>query len=144
MVITSESKNKSPQRYIGTHFRYALINIIITFCVLLFLNVYSSGASQQLFYKSKETAMIEKCYLAASEIANLEVLNTSTATSSIAQMGSLRLSRLIITNQYGIAVYDSMSTDSTIGTFVLLPEVATALQGSTYDVFSWTYHDGVM
>jgi len=88
--------------------------------------------------------MIEKCYLAASEIGNLEVLNTSTAGSAVSQMGNLSLSRLIITSRDGVAIYDSMSADSTVGTYVLLPEVVSALQGAGFDVFSWSYHDGFM
>ena len=88
--------------------------------------------------------MIEKCQLAAAEIADLDVLNSSTAASAVSQMGSFRVTRLIITDHNGLALYDSMIADSTVGTYVLLPEVVQALAGSGYDVFSWRYHDGAM
>ena len=86
--------------------------------------------------------MIEKCLLASSDIANLEILNTSTVSRAVQKMGSMKVSRLIITNQSGIALYDSASEGSAIGKYILLPEVVQALQNN--DVFAWTYHDGTM
>ncbi len=118
--------------------------IIITLVVLLFLNLYCSDTSQQLFYQSKQASMIEKCSLAAAEIANLEVLNPSTAATAVSQMGSLQVSRLIITDQSGRAMYDSMSSGSTLDTYVLLPEVVEAMKGKGFDIFTWHYRDGSM
>lgn len=114
--------------------------VVITFVVLLFLNVYCSNTSQDLFNKSKESSMIEKCQLAADEISTLEVLNTTTVSGIISQMESLKSSRMIVTDQTGAALYDSRGT--AVGSYVLLPEILTAIQGN--DVFSSIYHDGVM
>ena len=131
-------------RYGNTQFRYGIIYICVTFVVLIFLNIYTSGTSQKLFYQSKEASMIEKCQLAAAEIAGIEVLNPSTAASALAQMDSLKVTRLIITDQNGIAVYDSLEGNSCVGHYVLLPEIVRAMQGRGFNVFSWDYHDGAM
>ena len=141
MVITSVNKPRVFDQLKSTHFRYALTYIVITFIVLLFLNLYSSQVSQKLFYNSKETSMIEKCLLAASEVSSEDVLNTTTVNNAVKQMGSLRVNRLIITDHNGIALFDS-SSESQVGKYMLLPEVIQALDG--YDVFSWNYHDGTM
>ncbi len=141
MAIISESNQKKHGRYGNTQFRYGLIYVCITFAVLIFLNLYTSGTSQKLFYQSKEASMIEKCQLASVEIASLEVLNPSSAATAVAQMGSLRISRLIITDQWGTAIYDSLNP-AVLGSRVLLPEVVRALEGN--DVFSWEYHDGAI
>ena len=141
LAITSESKIPKI-RYNSTQLRYALVYIIITAVVLFFLNIYSSGASQQIFYQSKKASMLEKCQLAATEIANLDVLNTSTVSSAVSQMGGLRVSRLVITDPSGICIYDSMSTESGSNTYILLPEVVSALESN--DVFTWQYHNGSM
>ena len=85
--------------------------------------------------------MIEKCQLAASEIASEEVLNTTSVNRVVEQMGKLRVSRLVVVDRNGIALYDS-SEESQIGKYVLLPEVIVALDSN--DVFSWKYHDGNM
>ena len=141
MAITSANKPRLFEQFKSTHFRYAITYIIITFIVLLFLNIYSSQISQKLFYSSKETSMIEKCLLAASEISSEEVLNQTTVNNVVKQIGSLRVNRLVITDSSGISIYDS--TDNTqVGKYMMLPEIIQALGG--YDVFSWNYHDGAM
>ena len=141
MVIISENEKRAAPRYGSTQFHYAMTYVIVTLIVLLFLNLYSSGTSQKLFYQNKEVSMIEKCQLAAAEIANLEVLNPSTASTAVSQMGALRVTRLIITNQSGQTMYDSLG-ESTPNSYILLPEVVSAMQGN--DVFHWEYHDGAM
>ena len=126
-------------------FRYAMVYVLITSVVLLFLNIYTSGTSQKLFYQNKHTSMVEKCQLTASEIATMEVLNTNTITEAVSKMDSLRVTRLLVTDHSGIALYDSFSQDSAMGSYVLLPEVIQALTGKTgHDVFSWEYKDGIM
>lgn len=95
-----------------------------------------------LFYQSKETAMIEKCQLAASEISELEIINTATVSDTIARMGSLRVTRLIVTDQAGRSIYDSLTLNSTVGKYVLLPEIVQALRVN--DVFRWEYSNGTM
>ncbi len=119
-----------------------MIYVLITFIFLLFLNVYTSQIGETLFYQNKKSPMIEKVQLAASEIADLEVLNPSTASSVVSQMGGLRVTRLLITDKNGRAVYDSLEENVAIGKYVLFPEVVLALKGN--DIFSWSYHEGGM
>lgn len=114
--------------------------MVITLVVLILLNLYCSRMSQQLFYQSKESSMIEKCLLAADEISGLEVLNNNTISGIVSQLDSLTVTRLIVTNQAGTALYDS--NDMCTGQLVLLPEVVSAIAGN--NVFSWQYHAGAM
>ncbi len=121
--------------------------VVITLVVLLILNIYTARVSQRLFYLSKETSMVEKCQLASDEISTLEVLNSTTVTSIIGQMESLKVTRLIVTDQQGLALYDS--ADTAVGSFVLFPEIVEALTVDTrgpvgYNAFSWQYQDGAM
>lgn len=85
--------------------------------------------------------MIEKCQLAAAEISSEEVLNESSVKSVVEQMESLRVTRLIITDRNGIALYDSREDDQP-NKLMLLPEIVQALDGN--DVFSSNYHDGAL
>lgn len=114
--------------------------MVITLVVLVFLNLYCSRMSQQLFYQSKESSMIEKCLLASDEISGLEVLNNNTISGIVSQLDSLTVTRLIVTDQAGTALYDSGNLCT--GKLVLLPEVVSAIAGN--NVFSWQYHDGAM
>ena len=147
MAITSESKKTPYRGYGNTQFWYAMAYVAITFVVLLFLNIYCSGISQKLFYQSKESSLIEKCQLASDEIATLEVLNPTTVAGIVNQLESLKLTRLIITDHSGMALYDSFTESA--GDYMLLPEILTALSVSSsapegQDVFSWRYHKGTM
>ncbi len=120
--------------------------IIITFAVLLVLNIYCSQVSQQLFNRSKEESMLEKCYLAADEIADLDIINTSTVTALAQQLDVLSSTRMIVTDHQGLALYDSHGTAG--GTYVLLPEIVDALTTDLsrapmgHNAFSWVYRGG--
>lgn len=121
--------------------------VVITFVVLLILNIYCANISHMLFYQSKETAMIEKCQLASDEIATLEVLNSATVSGIVDQMESLKTTRLLVTDQWGVALYDS--SENLVGSYTLFPEIVQALNVSRnapegHDVFSWSYQDGAM
>lgn len=116
--------------------------VCITFFVLLFLNFYTAGTSRQLFCKSKETAMIERCHLAAGELADLEVFSTSTVSNAFSRMGSQSLSRILVTNQSGQVIYDSQEENSAVGKNALFPVIVYALRGN--DVFSWQFQNRAM
>ena len=114
--------------------------VVITSVVLLVLNVYCSIACQNLFYESKKSSMIEKCLLASDEISTLEVLNASAVSAVIGQIESLKVTRLLVTDQTGCTLYDSNAT--AVGTYALFPEILAAIEGN--DVCSWRYRNGAI
>ena len=130
------------RRHGNTQFRYAMTHVAITLLVLLFLNFYTTRTSQELFFNSKQTAMVERCKLAATEFSTFEVFSPTTVSSAVEQLGSLRVSRLLVTDQSGTVIYDSLTGDSAMGKTALLPEIVTALRGN--DVFSGQYRSGAM
>ena len=143
MVITSKNKAKNLIQYKSTHFRYAVTYIVITFAVLLFLNIYSSKTNQAIFYNNKRTSMFERCYLAATEIADLQVINRNTVSEALSGISSLRVSRVIITDDAAKVIFDSsLSSPTAEDQYAILPEVIEAL--SVNDVFSWKYSNGTM
>ena len=120
--------------------------IVITFVVLLFLNIYCAKASHQLFYGNNKVTMLEKCQLAADEIAQQDVINHSAVREALAKLDSLSVTRMLVTDAYGLTIYDSLGTAE--GTYAVLPEVIQALDDAAWqygnDAFSWIYRDGVM
>ncbi len=112
--------------------------VVITLVVLIILNIYCSITCQQLFYQSKRESMIEKCLLVSDEIASLDVLNNTSIATIVGQMESLKVSRLIVTDQSAKVLYDS--SNEALGSYSLLPEILTAIDGN--DVCYWNYHDG--
>lgn len=119
-----------------------MVYVIITFAVLLFLNIYCSETSQQLFYQSKERSMLEKCHLASSELSELEVISSSTVSAAVSRLSTLRATRLIVTDSAGRVILDTASDDNLQEKYALFPEIVEALKG--INSFSWEYHDGVM
>ena len=140
MAIISRNDSPAQGRYSNSQLRYALVYVIITFLVLLILNIYSSEISQQLFNRSKEASMIEKCQLAADEIAALEIINPSTVAGAVKDMVSLKVTRLIITDHSALVLYDSLNPEPYY--YALFPEILQAMEGN--DVFYSQYHDGVI
>ena len=147
MAIISVNKSPGFRGYGNTQFQYAMIYVVITFVVLLLLNIYCSSVSQMVFYQSKEASMIEKCQLASDEIAAAEILNPSTVSGIVSKMDSLKVSRMIVTDHSGMILYDSQQT--AVGSYAMLPEILQALGTNTLglegnDVFSWKYRNGIM
>lgn len=142
MDITSKSKSRFALTYRSAQFRYAVIYVIVTFCALLFLNIFCSQISEELFANSKESSMTEKCKLAAANIADLEALNANTAQQAVADFENLNVSRLLITDAAGLGIYDSFKEQNTNNKYVLYPEILSALDGN--NVFYWKFRDSIM
>ena len=140
MVITSRNDSRK-LRYGSNQIRYAAVYVVLTFLVLLFLNFYTSETSQEVFYRSKHTAMLDKILLVSSNLGEQEVLNSDTAAAAITPLGNLKVARLIVTDDAGRVLYDSRKTLSS-GALCLYPEAVQALRGN--DVIAIDYHDGVM
>ena len=140
MATISASDKTANRGYGSTQFRYAMTYVVITFIVLLILNIYCSITCQKAFYESKKSAMTEKCLLAADEIATLDVLNPTTVSAVVSQMENLSNTRLVVTDQSGLVLYDSAGT--AVGSFALFPEVIKALD--SYDVCSFRYRSAAL
>ena len=95
MAIISRAKKSGFRRYGNTQLRYAMSYVLITFVVLLYLNIHCSLATQDLFSQSKKTSVIEKCQIASDEISRLDVLNTDTIAELLDSMASLKYTRKI-------------------------------------------------
>ena len=143
MVITSGSKKRTAGRYGSSHLNFTVTNIIITLAAMIFLNIYSTGTTHQMVYQNKESSLFSKAQMTATEISTLEVLNPTTAAGAVSRMGSLQVSRIIVTDHSALSVYDS-APETTVGTYALLPEIAEALDSRTNEYgqksFSWDYN----
>ena len=106
------------------------------------MNIYCSDISQQLFYRSKKNSMEEKAQLVASAVSEQDILNRDTVVSAISPLGNLKVTRLVVTDASGKAVYDSLTDQIPSGSYYLYPEIVQALLGN--DVFTCHYHDAVM
>ena len=123
--------------------------ILVTTAVLVFLNIYCSRTSEEIFFNSKKSSMVQQCLLASAEIADLEVLNQGTVSTAVSAMGNFRVARMIITDHTGLTIYDSAKDNSTLGRYALFPEIVEAMTVTSQnregnDVFSGSFRDGIL
>ena len=114
---------------------------ILTGLVIAFLNVYCIQFSQELFYQSKQSTMVDMATLTASEIGSGDVLTPAFAESTINRLGGPSSTRLVITDASGLILYDSEGTPDR-DTYALFPQVIRALEGR--DIFTWHYEKGII
>ncbi len=124
-----------------------MIYVLITFFVLLFLNIYCANVNQALFFQNKTSAMLEKCQLASEKISQLDVLNADAIYEAIGSLTSAselsdsgKETRTVVVDTSGLIIYDSTGTSDQH--YALFPEIVTALDG--YDVVSCQYSNGVI
>ena len=139
MAITSENNNTVQRKYGNSQIRYGFTYVLITLVVLLFLNIYCTETTHEIFYKGKESAMLEKCRTASLDLSELDVLNTENIQTVLSKNESLMTTRIIVTDAAARVIYD---TEPASGQYALLPEIIKALDGN--DVFSWNYENGSM
>lgn len=137
MAITSKNDSGVSRRYGNSQIRYGLTYVVITLVVLMFLNVYCSKTTQQIFYKSKESAMLEKCLTASVSLSELDVLNTDNIQTVLDKNDFLSTTRSIVTDAEGQIIYDTNPEMATVPA-----EIQTALEGN--NVFNWSYKNGAM
>lgn len=125
----------------NSQFRYAFTYVLVTFLVLLFLNVYTAKMSHRLFSSQRKTIMVENCETIAREIGQLDRQNASTIAQIAFKYDTGDLTRLVVTNSLGVVVYDSNNTITQTATF--LPQaVVKALNRNTY--FDSVYKSGII
>ena len=129
------------RQYNSTQLRFALTSTIVTGLVLLFLNLYCAHFSQQLFYESKQLAMVDKALLAAEEMGNADVLTAESAAETINRLGGPGATRLIVTDTTGRVLYDSVGA-APVDSYALFPQIVGAIKGN--DIFTWHYQQGVI
>ncbi len=139
MVIISESNRRRIKPYGSRQLFFAMTYVVITFAVLLFLNIYCSRVNQQQFQESKRSSMVERAQLIAGEIGNKDILNATTAAEAIRQIGADKVSHLLVTDTQGTVIYDSQP-EKTATLDTLPSQVYRALDG--YDRFDWSYSHG--
>jgi signal transduction histidine kinase len=119
--------------------RYAITFLVVTFIALAFLNVYSSQVNEQLFRRSKQSALLEKANLISNEVAATGQVTRFNAYTVVLRSG-VKSSQIVITDEELRILYDS-STPA--GPHHVLP-AEIALSFTREPVFTWDYRNSVM
>ena len=126
----------------SSQIRNALAYMAVTVLVLVFLNIYSASASRDLMFKAKCSSAQDKLKVVTSSFSGVDALTQETAEQIIAVIGDMNVTRLIVTDASGRALYDSVPGQNAAGKFVLLEPVVQALGGS--DFFHCVYENSTL
>ena len=140
-IISKNNENKSIQ-FKSAQFRYSVVYVVITFAVLLILNIYCAKGCQTLFYNNKKSAMIDICDIASSNISALEVMNKDTISPAIVNLVDTQKARMVVTDTTGKVLFDTAKSGSYVDKYLLFPEIVQALDFN--DVFRWMLNKGEM
>lgn len=120
--------------------RLLLVYSGLIVAVLILLNSYPLIMTQNMMFRSKQETLQSQALLLAGTLPVAERLSAESVEQSIVLLEDLRYSRVLVTNEAGLVLYDS-ATPSHKGRYALTGGLVAALRGS--DVFFADYEDGV-
>ena len=121
--------------------KFALTYIVVIAAVLALLNTYPVLASQDLIFKSKQGSLQSQTAVIASALAGLESLTAEGVEQVMNQLDDMGLDRIMVTDQSGMILYDTVEGGGTLYQFALIREVVDALKGEA--VFYSEYDNGM-
>ena len=137
---TSRRDPKPPRFWDSLQIQFGVSYILIIAAVLILLNTYPLIVSENMVFRSKESALMSGVSVMVSSLAGLERLTPENVAASLSVAEDSGMSRIIVTNGTGLALYDSRENRDAVGDYVFYTEVVQALLGN--DAFSCIYANG--
>ena len=113
---------------------------ILILAVLVLLNTYPLLMSQNLMFRSQQTALQNQAVLVTNSLTTADQLTPEGVEAAIAPLEDLEVERILVTDEAGLVLYDT-AEDSIAGKFALTMEVVAALEGK--DHFISEYEEGI-
>ena len=126
----------------SSQLRYATAYILITFAVLLFLNIYTSATIRRMIFNAQQQSLEGKIQVLSSALLQVEDLSSPKTEQTINSLDDLHTTRTVVTGPDSVALYDSLESGNATGKLLLFPELVQALQG--WDTFYCRYADGAI
>ena len=123
----------------SVQFKFTVSYILIIVAVLLVMNTYPLVASQELVFKTKQTALQNEAAVVAGNLAPLETLTSEGVDQIMEVLGESNLNRVLVTDPAGLILYDS-ENETGPGQYALFQEIVLALDGM--DVFQSAFQNG--
>ena len=120
--------------------RMALGYAVIIVALLVLLNTYPLLMSQNLMFRSQQTALQNQAVLVTNSLTTADQLTPEGVEAAISPLEDLEVERILVTDEAGLVLYDTAES-SISGKFALTGEVVAALEGN--DHFVSEYEDGV-
>ena len=106
--------------------------------VLVLLNTYPLLQSQNMVFKSKETAMKSAVKIIEASLGGLKQLDEENVTRALSSVRETGASRVLVTDTAGRILYDTREENGAVGLYAFYTEIVQALEGN--DAF-YCYYD---
>ena len=117
-----------PRRLVSSvQFRFAVTFTILVAILLALMNTYPTRASRDIVFAEKQSALTNRAAVVSSSLSLLDNLTPDNTRQVLALLDLRDLTRIIVTDSEGLAVYDSASENNICGKYVLYPELVRAL-----------------
>ena len=119
--------------------RLAMGYVLIIGLLLVLLNTYPLLMTQNLMFRSQQTALENQATLVVNSLTTADELTAETLEQAITPLEDLNADRILVTDEAGLVLYDTGPVPQ-VGRYLLTGEVVSALRGN--DAFSSRYLDG--
>ena len=121
--------------------KYALTYLLVVMAIVLVLNTYPLLMAQNMVFSSKESNLKRQALTIGSALAVSENLTAEGVEQAMALLEDLQVTRVLVTDETGLILYDSSTLENRQYDYALMAEVVAALRGE--DVFRSEYRDEV-
>ena len=119
--------------------RLAMGYVLIIGLLLVLLNTYPLLMTQNLMFRSQQTALENQATLVVNSLTTADELTAETLEQAITPLEDLNADRILVTDEAGLVLYDTGPVPQ-VGRYLLTGEVVSALRGNY--AFSSRYLDG--
>ena len=111
---------------ISLQFKFGLSYILVILAVLLLLNTYPLLVSQNLVFRTKQTAMVGSVKIAEAALSGLADLTEDNVAQAMSAVEETGVSRVLVTDTAGRILYDTREGVASISASVIRARSATA------------------
>ena len=120
--------------------RFGVSYILILASALILLNTYPLAASENMVFRSKESALMSGVSVMVSALSGLERLTEENVAAAMSVAEDSGMSRILVANANGLILYDTRESRDAVGDYVFYTELIQALLGN--DAFRCVYENG--
>lgn len=132
----------------SVQFKFALVFLTLIAGLLVMLNTYPTIVTRDLVFASKQSSLQSQAGVISSTLSTTEKLTPDSVSKAMEFMDVRNLSRVIITNENALIIYDTAEFDPATGRYALFSEISRALSGyvicySVYDGTAFMTHEAM-
>lgn len=120
--------------------KYVVTYLMLVVVIVVVLNTYPLLIAQNVVFSSKETSLKRQALTIGNALAVSETLTQESVTQAMELLEDMQGTRVLVTDESGLILYDSSGLDNHTGDYAIVAEVVAALRGS--DVCRAEYRQG--